>query len=48
MVMKERVSQLEEKEDPNLRLANLIGYETVQADHVGGNQSQGENSASRC
>jgi DNA modification methylase len=29
MVFKERVFQLEEKEDSNLKVAKLIGYETV-------------------
>jgi hypothetical protein len=32
MVLKEKVLQLEKKEDPNLKVAKLIGYETVQAD----------------
>jgi hypothetical protein len=32
MVLKERVLQLEEKEYPNLKVAKLIGYETVQVD----------------
>jgi DNA modification methylase len=32
MVLKERVLQLEEKDDPNLKVAKLMGYEIIQAD----------------
>jgi hypothetical protein len=41
MVLKERVLQLEEKENPNLKMAKFIGYETVEANAVGGSQFQG-------
>jgi hypothetical protein len=40
MVLKERVFQLEEKEDPNLKVAKLIGYETIHVDATGGSQSE--------
>jgi DNA modification methylase len=39
MVLKERVLQLDE-EDPNLKTAKLIGYETLDMDVAGGSQSQ--------
>jgi hypothetical protein len=39
MVLKERVLQLEENKDPDLKTAKLFGYETFEADVVGGSQS---------
>jgi DNA modification methylase len=40
MVLRDRVLQLEEKEDQNLKPTKLIGYETLQADPTAGSQSQ--------
>jgi hypothetical protein len=40
MVLKERVFQLEEKKDPNLKMTKLIGYEIVQANAARGSQSE--------
>jgi hypothetical protein len=41
MVLKKRVLQLDE-EDPDLKMAKLIGHETLDIDAAGGSQSQAE------
>jgi hypothetical protein len=40
MVPKERVLQLEEKDDPNFKTVKLLGYETLEADAAGRSESQ--------